>query len=205
MCSFTPRSKPSRSMFGSPMTILLKAPRAYGRSFLYVETDENDLTCFIFAQLQVIKSAMDELHDYMDRKTDEIRQTESHLRASVSCKLQTTRSVGTCPSSPWNAVYDRVAPQEQRNDVSDFANRSARATTKAIACSLQSGKPFCLHGGRESWGTIGETAIGARRSFAGHGPIANGEVIATTYRFGTNDPRWDCAGINGPRCAPDEA
>ena len=80
--------------FLSISQILRKAPRAYGRSFLYVETDENDLTYFILAQLQVIKSAMDELHHYMDRKTDEIRQTESHLRASVSLNYRQLALLG---------------------------------------------------------------------------------------------------------------
>ncbi len=80
--------------FLSISQILRQAPATYGRSFLYVETDENDLTYFLLAQLKVIKSAIDELHNYMDRKTDEIRQTESYLRASVSLNYRQLALLG---------------------------------------------------------------------------------------------------------------
>lgn len=62
-------------------TILRKAPVKYGRSFLYTETDENDLTYFIISQTQVIRRAIKELHDYISRKTTEMREVESHMRA----------------------------------------------------------------------------------------------------------------------------
>ena len=70
--------------FLSISEILRKAPVAYGRSFLYVETDENDLTYFIIAQLNVIKKSIRELQEYVQKKTEEIRQTEQLVRASVS-------------------------------------------------------------------------------------------------------------------------
>ena len=70
--------------FLSISEILRKAPVAYGRSFLYVETDENDLTYFILSQLKVIKQSIDNLQEYVRRKTEEIRQTEQLFRASVS-------------------------------------------------------------------------------------------------------------------------
>lgn len=62
-------------------TILRKAPIKYGLSFLYTETDDNDLTYFIVAQARVIDEAIKELHNYADRKTSELRELESHLRA----------------------------------------------------------------------------------------------------------------------------
>jgi Fic family protein len=61
--------------------ILRKAPAKYGRSFLYVETDDNDLTYFILAQTQVIRRAVRELHAYVERKTTETRQVETRMRA----------------------------------------------------------------------------------------------------------------------------
>lgn len=63
--------------------ILKKAPGQYGRSFLYTETDGNDLTYFIEYQLVVIRRAIDELQDYLRRKMQEVRQVESLLRRSV--------------------------------------------------------------------------------------------------------------------------
>jgi Fic family protein len=67
--------------FISISTILRKAPIKYGRSFLYTETDENDLTYFIVAQTRVIQQAVDELRAYIDRKSLEMREFESQIRA----------------------------------------------------------------------------------------------------------------------------
>ena len=67
--------------FISISNILRKAPVQYGLSFLYTETDDNDLTYFIVAQTKVIRRAIDELHSYIDRKTAEVREMESHVRA----------------------------------------------------------------------------------------------------------------------------
>ncbi len=67
--------------FISISNILRKAPVKYARSFLYTETDDNDLTYFIIAQTKVIRQAIDDLHAYIDRKTVEVREMESHLRA----------------------------------------------------------------------------------------------------------------------------
>ncbi|MDO8539559.1 MAG: Fic family protein [Opitutaceae bacterium] len=61
--------------------ILRKAPIEYGRSFLYTESDDNDLTYFIVAQSKVIRKAISELHAYIDRKTAEVRELETHVRA----------------------------------------------------------------------------------------------------------------------------
>jgi Fic family protein len=70
--------------FLSISRIIRGAPAKYGRSFLYTETDENDLTYFILAQLKIVKRSIDELHVYLARKTKEIRETEQRLRATVS-------------------------------------------------------------------------------------------------------------------------
>jgi Fic family protein len=67
--------------FISISAILKKAPIKYGRSFLYTETDENDLTYFIVAQAKVIQTAIEELHNYINRKSLEIQQLESEIRA----------------------------------------------------------------------------------------------------------------------------
>jgi Fic family protein len=67
--------------FISISSILRKAPAQYGMSFLHTETDENDLTYFIIAQANVICRAIVELHAYLDRKTKEIREVETQLRA----------------------------------------------------------------------------------------------------------------------------
>ncbi len=67
--------------FISISNILRKAPAKYGRSFLYTETDDNDLTYFLVAQAQVIRRAIRELHCYIERKTAEMRDVETRMRA----------------------------------------------------------------------------------------------------------------------------
>jgi Fic family protein len=66
--------------FISISTILRKSPVRYGLSFLYTETDDNDLTYFIVAQTKVIADAIQKLHEYIDEKTSELHELESHLR-----------------------------------------------------------------------------------------------------------------------------
>lgn len=63
--------------------ILRGAPAQYARSFLYTETDENDLTYFIVSQLKVIQRAIAELHAYLQKKVKEVRQVESLIRQSA--------------------------------------------------------------------------------------------------------------------------
>jgi len=59
--------------FVSISQILRKAPVQYGTSFLQTETDDNDLTYFILHQAEVIRKALKELHDYVERKSRETR------------------------------------------------------------------------------------------------------------------------------------
>ena len=51
---------------------ILKAPKKYYRAFLYTETDDNDLNYFILHQLEVIKSSIQALKEYIERKRKEL-------------------------------------------------------------------------------------------------------------------------------------
>ena len=68
------------SEFISISNILNKAPARYARSYLYTETDENDLNYFIIYQLQVFERAVEELHDYIRRKSEDIKVIERQSR-----------------------------------------------------------------------------------------------------------------------------
>lgn len=68
--------------FLSISKIIKGAPSAYGRSFLYTETDNNDATYFIIAQLKVINRAIQELHKYLERKATELHETQNFLKQS---------------------------------------------------------------------------------------------------------------------------
>ena len=67
------------TQFLSISSILAKAPASYARSYLYTETDGNDLTYFLDYHLGVIRRAVTSLLNYLDRKMEEVQVVE-HLR-----------------------------------------------------------------------------------------------------------------------------
>lgn len=66
--------------FISISTLLRKAPAKYGRAFMHVETDDGDFTYFLLHQLDVLCRAIDQLFQYLERKTAELRSIEHVLR-----------------------------------------------------------------------------------------------------------------------------
>ena len=67
--------------FISISQIILKAPVQYGIAFLHTETDDNDLTYFIIHQTEVMRKAVKELHNYINRKTNEIEESRGFIAA----------------------------------------------------------------------------------------------------------------------------
>ena len=72
------------AQFLSISSILAKAPAQYAYSYLYTETDGNDLTYFLDYHLDVICRAIHLLHEYLDRKTKEMQDVEAHIRGAGS-------------------------------------------------------------------------------------------------------------------------
>lgn len=66
--------------FISISRIIKKAPVQYGRAFLYTETDDNDLTYFIFHQVDTIVEAVKELHRYLETKMRGVEEAENLLQ-----------------------------------------------------------------------------------------------------------------------------
>lgn len=66
--------------FISISEVILKAPVKYGESFLYTETDQNDLTYFIIHQIEVIKKSIQLLQSYVDQRTKEVVNVEALLK-----------------------------------------------------------------------------------------------------------------------------
>lgn len=60
--------------------LIKQAPAKYARAYLHTETDDNDATYFIIHQLQVIRQAVEALHEYLARKIDQQRSAERLLR-----------------------------------------------------------------------------------------------------------------------------
>lgn len=63
--------------------ILRNAPSQYAKSFLLTETDAGDVTYFIDYQLGVIKRAVRELHQYLARKAEELRDVDRLMKSSA--------------------------------------------------------------------------------------------------------------------------
>lgn len=65
--------------FISISRILKKAPAQYSKAYLHTETDDNDLTYFIIHQLDVIEKALNDLDEYLERKTEQVKRVEKLL------------------------------------------------------------------------------------------------------------------------------
>lgn len=64
--------------------IIRTAPKKYGQAFLYVETDEGDLTYFIDHQIATIEKAIAELHKYLDRKEKEANALAAAIKSGLN-------------------------------------------------------------------------------------------------------------------------
>ena len=59
--------------------LLKEKPKEYGLSYMYTEDDENDLTYFIYFQLEIITDAFEELKKYLDHKANEFKRISEAL------------------------------------------------------------------------------------------------------------------------------
>ncbi len=66
--------------------VIRRAPAKYMKAYLHTETDGNDTTYFLLHQLSTIRQSITALHDYIDRKSREQRETEKLLSASAKLR-----------------------------------------------------------------------------------------------------------------------
>jgi Fic family protein len=110
--------------------ILREAPAKYTRSFLHTETDGGDTTYFLLHQLQVIERAVQEFHDYLQRKIGEIREVElliagdarfnNRQLALLSDALRHANRIYTIGA---HASAHRVTHETARTDIAALAER----------------------------------------------------------------------------------
>ena len=125
------------SEFISISHIIRKGPVQYGRAFLYTETDDNDLTYFILYHLEVIRCAVRQLHEYIKRKADQLRQLESELRGVIVLNHRQRALIGHALRHP-NQLYTveshrvshNVFYETARKDLHDLAKRGLLDATK---------------------------------------------------------------------------
>ena len=83
--------------------ILKQAPARYGKSFLYTETDENDLTYFVLAQLRVVEQAIANLKVFLAQKVQEVAETQALLHPSNGLNHRQTALLGHAIRHPGTA------------------------------------------------------------------------------------------------------
>mgnify|MGYP001049760038 CR=1 FL=1 len=69
--------------FVSISKLLKEKPKEYGMSYMYTEKDSNDLTYFIYFQLDIILHAFDELKIYLGNKTNEFKKIAEILEKTT--------------------------------------------------------------------------------------------------------------------------
>lgn len=110
--------------------ILQQAPSQYARAFLETETDRGDTTYFMLHQLRVIEQAIDDMHRYLRRKADEIKEVESLIHGSegfnhrqLSLLSDALRHPDRTYSFNSHAKTYRVTHETARSDLSVLRDR----------------------------------------------------------------------------------
>lgn len=116
--------------FISISQIIRKAPIKYGRSFLYTETDDNDLTYFIIYHLEVVRRAIKELHEYIKRKTERLQTIQSKLRGMFALNHRQRALISHALRHPYqhytirsHQVSHNIVYQTSRLDLFDLELR----------------------------------------------------------------------------------
>ncbi len=111
-------------------SILTRAPVQYARSFLYTETDDNDLTYFIMYQLRVIVKAINELEGYLQRKMAEVKRTERLIKQLGTLNHRQTALLNHAlrhPGHPYivksHSTSHNIVAQTARTDLEGLVER----------------------------------------------------------------------------------
>jgi Fic family protein len=84
--------------------IFREASTQYYEAFLLSETDERDTTYFVLFHLQTISRAIDEAHEYLQRKMKEVREVEHTIRGSERFNHRQLALLGNAMRNP-DAIY----------------------------------------------------------------------------------------------------
>jgi len=118
-------------------SVLRKAPARYARSFLYTESDGNDLTYFILHQLQVLKEAVAELHRYIQRKSKQLQTLEAELHGLSELNHRQRSLIGHALRHPYHVytiaahrMNHNVSYQTARTDLLNLVDRKLFVKSK---------------------------------------------------------------------------
>lgn len=107
-----------------------RAPGQYVRAYLHTETDENDLTYFLFYNLKAITQACDEAQSYIHRKQKELTSLSAALRKCPGLNLRQRSLLTHAMQHPHETyTFDThrnahgIVYQTSRNDLLDLAEK----------------------------------------------------------------------------------
>jgi Fic family protein len=125
--------------FLSLSAILRDAPAAYGRAFLYVATDDNDLTYFVVHQLDALDRAHRAFHDFARRQAAERREAATLLPSAASLNHRQLALLAHALHHPSGRRYTlqehtrshRLSRQTARNDLTALVRLGLFEETKS--------------------------------------------------------------------------
>jgi Fic family protein len=130
--------------FISISPIILKAPGRYQLAFLYTETDENDLTYFILYHLDVMQRAIGQLHDYIKRKSEQVRKLDSELRGVAMLNHRQRALISHALRHP-NHVYSIESHRRSHNVVYETARTDLTdLATHGLLKAWKAGRTWCF-------------------------------------------------------------
>ncbi|NWH06727.1 Fic family protein [Desulfobacter latus] len=101
--------------FISISQVIKRSQTQYAKAFLYTETDSNDLTYFILHQLDVIKKAISELHEYLSERTQRIQEAQELLLGATLKKELNLRQLSLLHHALANPNFIYNINQYKRN------------------------------------------------------------------------------------------
>lgn len=125
--------------------VLKKSSAQYGKSYLYVETDENDLTYFLEYHSKVLVEALKDLQQYVNVKRSELSDLERLLEnAGLSLDLNTRQKayLKFCANNP--RVLVSIADYQRMYETSYETARSdlLSLTRSSLVRKVKSNKAF---------------------------------------------------------------
>jgi Fic family protein len=110
--------------------LIRRAPARYARAFMETESDEGDTTYFLIHQLGVIEQAIEDLHEYLQRKIAEVRDVEALLHGDADLNgrqlallTDAVRRPDAAYSFDSHATSHRVTHETARSDLRRLEER----------------------------------------------------------------------------------
>lgn len=121
---------------------ILKSIVQYGRAFLFTETDGNDLTYFLLYHFRVLRRAVEDLHRFIQRKTQEVSQLNRRLREHTSLNHRQKALLAHALRHP-EADYTVESHRSSHDTVYETARKDLKELTEAgFLLERRHGKAF---------------------------------------------------------------